>query len=349
MRTPSPSAQLADLPVAALATAAPADRLQDMLLALGTHRSREGAWVVAGPRAVQTALTTAGLSVAPPAGERPGSSAAQLVGRMARFSDPPAHQQRRDLVIRLLPSAAEASRIAGALAGDYLRRRTASFDIMPMARALPVTALARALGLSASHASRAATLTAALCDALSPSLLPQTGTGSAGDGAAAELAGLLAGLGEQDEEQIAALISILFQARDATAALIGTAVLAGGRPEPADPAPVAQRVDGVLRTQAPVQCTRRLATADVRVGDAIIPAGAQVWIFVATAEEGGGVPATFGGGPHGCPGAAQATAIARQLVTALDAEGWRPVPGQHVILEPRPNIRIPGRVMVARP
>ena len=110
-----------------------------------------------------------------------------------------------------------------------------------------------------------------------------------------------------------------------------------------------QGVEHALRTDAPVKCTRRIAIADAPVGDAAIPACAAVWIFLATAELGTGMPATFGAGSHGCPGAAHATAIASQIVTVLQNDGWRPVTGQRVEYEPRPNIRLPERVLVTRP
>jgi cytochrome P450 len=269
---------------------------------------------------------------------------------MARFSDGADHRRRRDLVMRLLPPAAEVARAAGSRANDYLCRRAAPFDIMPMARSLPAEVLARALGLPPGVADRAAVLTGAFSDALTPWLLPRKGTGPDADTAAHELATLVAGLGSQDEEHVAAVIGILLQARDATAALIGTAVLAGSGPgnEPGTRRKPGQRVDQALRREAPVQCTRRTAMVDAPVGDAVIPAGAPVWIFVATAERGAVVPATFGTGPHGCPGAAHATAIARQVVAVLDADCWHPVAGQRVDFEPRPNIRVPIRVMVAR-
>jgi len=44
--------------------------------------------------------------------------------------------------------------------------------------------------------------------------------------------------------------------------------------------------------------------------------------------------------------------IARQLaggfVSAVLAGGWMPIPDQPVTYEPRPNLRLPFRVMVAR-
>ena len=345
MRTSIHPGDLADCPVEELTISAPPARWHGPLQELGTH-CRDGSWVVAGPRDVEAALGSAALSVVPAAGN--GGPAAELIASMARFSDGAEHARRRDLLVSMLPPVPGVAAAAGARANDYLRRRSAAFDIMPMARQLPAEVLALSLGLSPAAADRAATLTGILCDAVTPALRPRKGTEGAGDPAAVALAGVVAdGLGTTDTDRITAAISLLFQARDATAALIGSTVLAGRGDDTAVPA--AQRIDDVLRHDAPVQCTRRTAIQDTSVGAARLPAGAPVWIFVATAERGGGRPATFGSGPHGCPGAAHATAIARQVAAVLLADGWRPVPGQRVELEPRPNLRVPARVLVARP
>lgn len=341
-------AQLAELPVEELATSTMPERWHGPLMALGTH-CRDGAWVVSGPESVAAALDSPALSViaaTPPDLRGRAGPATDLLARMARFCDGAVHQRRRDLVTRLMPTVAAVSRVAEVRANDYLRRHTHPFDIMPMARSMPAEVLGRALGLLADEADRAAALTGVLCDALAPSRQPREGARQAADAAAAALGTLVAGLGSQDQEQLAAIISILFQARDATAALIGAAMLPGASPGPGSGP--SQRVEHVLRRDGPVQCTRRTAMAEVPVGDELIPAGAPVWIFVATAEVGTDVPATFGAGPHGCPGAAQAAAIASQIVTALHGGGWRPVTGQHVEYEPRPNIRMPIHVLVAR-
>jgi cytochrome P450 len=374
MWTPVLPDQLAGLSAGELATSTAPDRWHGPLQALGTH-CRDGAWVVSGAHAVSAALASPALCV--PALTEADGPAADLLARMARFSDGPDHRRRRDLVTRMLPRVSDVARSAGARANDYLLRRAAAFDIMPMARMLPAEVLARALGLPPANAARAAILTGLLCDAVTPALQPRPAEAGAADAAAAELCALLAtlrrlgspgrpassvrlgrparpgrsgepGMLASQDERVAAAASILFQARDATAALIGTAILARSAAGQERRSP-SQRVEHILRHEAPVQCTRRTATSDVHIGSAIIPEGAAVWVFVATAERGAAMPATFGTGPHGCPGAAHATAIARQVVAVVDAEGWRPVPGQRTDFEPRPNIRIPGRVLVARP
>ncbi len=337
---------LAELPVDHIVTSAPPRRWHGRLQSLGTHR-RGGAWVVSGPRAVAAALASPALSVAP-AGGQPEGAAAGLVARMARFSDGEDHRRRRAVVSRLLPSVPRITTITADRVNDYLVRRLSAFDVMPMARQVPAEVLARGLGLPPADADRAAVLTSVLCDALTPALQPRELPAGAADAAADELAALFARcLDSADPELLAAAISILFQARDATAALIGTAVL-GGPGDPGDPRSPGRRVEQVLRHDAPVQCTRRTAAADAGLADVTVPAGSAVWIFLATAERGSGAPATFGSGPHGCPGAAHATAIARQVIAVIDAEGWRPVRPQRVDYEPRPNIRVPVRVLLTR-
>jgi cytochrome P450 len=335
--------QLADTPIEQIATSSPPDRWHGPLRAAGTH-CRDGAWVIAGPRDVSAALASPALTVVP--GPGPDGPAARLLASMARFSDGPDHRRRRELLTSLLPPVPRVARTAAVRINEYLRRRNATFDVMPVARLLSAEVLADALGLTQADAARAATLTGMLCDAVTPSLTTREGTVAAGDEAATQLTALMASRRGQDDERVTAAVSILFQARDATAALIGTTLLAGSRLG-AGVSP-AQQVEHVLRREAPVQCTRRTALTEVQVGDAVIPAGAPAWVFLATAERGSGIPATFGSGPHGCPGAAHASAIARQVVAVLAAEGWHPVAGQRIELEPRPNLRVPARVLVAR-
>ena len=103
------------------------------------------------------------------------------------------------------------------------------------------------------------------------------------------------------------------------------------------------------RSDPPVQCTRRVAARPVTIGGVTIPAGALVWVLLATADRGDPwPPATFGGGPHACPGRPAAISLARGVVGAVLDGGWRPVPGQAPGYEPRPNLRIPVSVLLER-
>jgi cytochrome P450 len=332
-------------PIAELATRPDPASWHKTLRSLGTH-ARDGQWIVSTPPDVAAALTASALRViAPSAGT---GQAAELIARMARFCDGEEHPRRRALTVRLLPPVAEVARQAADHAVRFLREQAAApvLDIMPLARTLPAEAIARAMGLTGPAAAKAADLTGRLCDSLSAgSRHAATGRTPDADTAASELCATLRALGLSTEDEVAAAAGILFQARDATAALIGGALLAPRSPESGQ---TAVRIQSVLRRQAPVQCTRRSASADTPIGGAVIPRGSDVWIFVAAAELGNGAPATFGSGPHGCPGATAATAIAGEVVTILDAGGWRPVAGQRIDYETRPNLRLPRRVLVSR-
>ncbi len=338
--------QLTGVPVAELATWMPPSRWHAALCSSGTHRQGEE-WIVAGQAEVPAALGAATMHVAPPPGA-PGP-AADLLAQMARFSNGADHRRRRETVVRLLPAVAGLATAVTASTSRYLQQRAADFDVMPMARSLPAGALAIAMGLTQREASQAASLTGRLSDGVTPTLAPRPGGRGDADEAAARLLCLLAaaklpGDGSTGDTAVAAA-SILFQAREATAGLIGLAVAAANESKAMTPR---DRVEQVLRHDAPTQNTRRTAAAATVIGDEVVPAGAPVWIFVATAERGAAVPATFGSGPHGCPAAAHAALIASQVVTLLEQAGWQPVAGQQIDFEPRPNVRIPRRLMVSR-
>jgi cytochrome P450 len=338
MTTTTLADELRRVPVAELATRPDPAGWHAALRMLGTH-AHEDQWIVSTPPDVAAALTAAGLHVIPPpAGAGP---AGDLVASMARFCDGEAHQRRRALTVMLLPPAADIAGRAGDCVARYLRARAAAevVDVMPLARAIPAQALGLAMGLGGLEAAGAADLTGRLCDALSSARTCDA------DEAAIQLCATLRRLRLSGTDEVAAAASILFQARDATAALIGAAVLA---PVRAESGQTAVRIDSVLRRQAPVQCTRRAAVADTTIGAEVIPRGSEVWIFHAAAELGNGRPATFGSGPHGCPAADEAAAIARAVVTVLDEGGWRPVIGQRVDFERRSNLRLPSRVLVTR-
>jgi cytochrome P450 len=306
------------------------------------HESAAG-WVIARPADVVAALASAALTVG--VAHEASGAARLLQARMARFSEGAVHGHRRALVQTLLPDPASVewgawSRTSAAL-GDWRGRH----DAMELARRVPVAVLADAAGVAPEAIDAVAQLTGELCAALVPA-----GSGPGTDGAAsgdAAATALLAALrGRDDEERAVAAASILFQARDATAGLIGLALSAAAHPPRATAADLVERA---LRTDPPVQWTSRTAAAAVTIGGVSIRAGARVWILLAMADRGEPwPPATFGGGRHGCPGRLIATALARGVVAAILDGGWRPVPGQAPRYEPRPNLRIPVSVLMER-
>lgn len=274
---------------------------------------------------------------------------------MARFTDPPQHDRRRAVLERLLPDVVGLAGAASQQTSAAIGARTGVIDAMPLAKVVPVSVLAGALGVPDAHLPQVAALTGALCDALAPSLdaLPAT---SRGDDAADVLIDLLTATSAWDHEQVIAAAGLLFQARDATAALIGGALLTDRAAHPSEcddgpfPYDPAAAVERALRHAAPVQCTRRTTSTDALLAGVPVPAGEPVWVVLAAAEDGGPEqPMTFGAGVHACPGAAHAVALARGVLTGLDRAGYRTVPEQDVQHEPRPNLRTPVAVLVRRP
>lgn len=313
------------------------------LRARGVHR-RGAAWVVARPDDVAAALSSPSLGVAP--ADPPTTDTGRLQARMARFSDGADHARRRALLEAMLPGTDGLEQAAAQRSGALLDCDTAVLDLMPVARTVPVAVLTAALGVPPSSVERVVTLTGQLCDALAPRLATAAAP-TRPDPDHQALTALLAPLGPWDEEQVAAAVGILFQARDATAALVGTAALYGDREPNLD---VDGQLDLALRQNAPVQCTRRRALTEVTLGGSTIPRGADVWVVLAAAERGGTTPpATFGAGPHACPGSSLARTLARGVLRAVRDRGLRPVPGQPVEYEQRPNLRLPARFLVARP
>lgn len=168
-----------------------------------------------------------------------------LLAQMARFVDGPEHTARRTAVLAALPTAQglehAARRCTVAELGGADR-----VDVVPIARTVPVRVLGEALGVGDLSDS-----IGALCDR--------------GE-VTAELPDI-------------AVTSLLFQSRDATAALIVNAL--------ADAVAVEQ-ADSVVLTR--------------RAGD--------VWVLL------DGIP--FGAGAHACPGREHALAVARGVVSAFN-------------------------------
>jgi cytochrome P450 len=162
------------------------------------------------------------------------------------------------------------------------------------------------------------------------------------------LAALLGRPGETGEdggpdERVAARIGLLIQAYDATAGLIGNAVAAAARApgrrapghEPAtEPveALVEALVERTLRADPPVLVTRR-----------ITPDGATVALDLTSGDLVGQLE--FGWGPHACPGADHARALAEGVIEPLLARcRWT---GAQIRYPPPPALRVPERLEVA--
>lgn len=219
----------------------------------------------------------------------------------SRFANGETHRRRRALAAaklsRLDPDrlAAEAVRLTAAALADA----GGELDAMPLARRVPMRVLCEALAGGPVDA-------ALVEDAVSVAAAYPPGNAS-GPAEDAALAHLVAVFG--DGEEGAASIALLAQACDATAALIGNALLGE---------------DGV-----PVRLTRR-----------VCPAGEPVVLDLEASR----LP--YGAGPRACPGEAHAVAIAAAVVEAVlaAAEVVEDAPAY----ERSPNLRVPARVRVSR-
>ena len=164
------------------------------------------------------------------------------LARMARFTDGAEHASRRAEVLAALPPVAGLEQLAFDQTAALAMARV---DVVPIARRVPVAVLGGVLGCGDLSAE-----IGVLCD----------------DGVVSH------GLPDL------AVTSLLFQCRDATAALIVNAL--------ADAVPV-ERAESVVLTR--------------REKD--------VWVLLADAP--------FGGGTHACPGREHALALARGVVRAF--------------------------------
>jgi cytochrome P450 len=111
------------------------------------------------------------------------------------------------------------------------------------------------------------------------------------------------------------VLGLLSQTYEATAGLIGNTVVARLR---GDTGPAVELVDAVMRTDPPVQNTRRFTAAPVNIAGVRIGANETILLVLAAAGE------PFGHGRHACPGQALARAIAVQALTVLQERGALP-------------------------
>ena len=222
--------------------------------------------------------------VVPPAvgyGWEPGGIG-WLRANVARFSSGQAHERRRAL------AEAELTRV------DVKSARAAAFALATTESdvdAIPVTVLAEALGVPGAQADSVAAVAAVYL------------TGASGGPQVQDaLDALVRACGGIPDERTAAVIGLLVQTYAATAALI-TAARATGAPN-GDSA-VAQ----ALRDTPPVRSTRRMAVADTHLDGHRITAGSVIPVDLTKTP--------FGAGPHACPGADLAVAIAAGITDAL--------------------------------
>jgi cytochrome P450 len=247
---------------------------------------------------------------------------AWLRSSVSRFSEGPAHARRRALAERDLAGMDPGrlrQRAAAATAEQLALLGTGPFDLMPLARRIPVSVLVTELPMTG--AADLASVAEAVVTA-SPGYLNPDQAGQEADAAVAVLASALRAT---EAEVTANRIALLMQACEATAGLIGNAVArALGATELGTPD---ELLSQTLDQDPPVLRTRRLD-----------PDGDVVAVDITT------VP--FGAGRRPCPGSDQATALAAGVLDAVIpacelAEADVPYPEAG-------NLRVPVRLLLTR-
>ncbi|HET9896100.1 MAG TPA: hypothetical protein VFQ44_14325 [Streptosporangiaceae bacterium] len=261
--------------------------------------------------------------VVPPATQAPGTDSGTLAwlrAHVARFCDGAVHDRRRALVERELAGldpatlrAAASARTRAAIAST----NNEPFDAMTLARRIPVAVLATELGVpdDAIHQATDAVLAAA-------SGYPNPDqAGPDADASVAYLARLIGPAGA--DEAVANRIGLLMQTCDATAGLIGNALITAFAK--ADTDTTDEVVEQTLNDDPPVLRTRRQG-----------PGGEIVTLDISGC--------TFGTGRRPCPGANQATALAAGMLDAILPACE--LADQQFSYLPSPNLRIPAELML---
>jgi cytochrome P450/heme-degrading monooxygenase HmoA len=369
---PTPSADPAD-PVAAATHSDPYGYYSRLVAERPFYYDEAlGMWVASGAAEVAAVLDHAACRVRLPAEPVPatllGSPAGGVFRHLARMNDGEPHRRLRPVVSATLqiPTIEQVTGEAERWA-EYLWRglgpASDPAEITAVAFALPAHVLGSMLGLAdaalpgtafdigelvrcmapgaaGDQAASGGLAAARLRAAFSTASDRQGGEGMLG----AMVRGMeRAGLGR--DVAIANAIGFLVQAHDATAGLIGNALVAlARRPEHcasavAEPALLARVVDEVLRHDPPVQNTRRFIAEPASLAGHELQPGDAVLVLLAAANRDPAVnpdPDTFdvdrrdaqvfsfGMGAHACPGSASAAAIARAAVARLLANGVDP-------------------------
>jgi cytochrome P450 len=329
---------------------------------MGRH-PRLGCLVAARTADVMEVLASDLLRVRPPAEPVPraiaGSAAGDVFGRLVRMTDGPRQADGKRAVSEALASvdpravrSGAQARAAGLAASLDLVRRP--WRAMEVAWQVPVRTMADLLGLAPDDGEAAAGRTRALVGGFAPGATTEDAIASAS--AAAFLRGALgrAGLhgalaraaqtGGLDAAFVAAnAVGFLSQALEATAGLVGNALVALAREPDLRALPPETLVRAVMRHDPPVQNTRRFAAAAGTVAGARFAEGDAILVVLAVA---GG----FGHGRHACPGDALAEALAAGCVEALMEAGLDPAAlRDRVGYRPSPNVRIPAFTEGGRP
>ncbi len=263
--------------------------------------------------------------VVPPAPVVPATETGTLAwlrAHVARFCEGTAHDQRRELAERDLAQLDPAH--LRAAAADLADREVAELtsktelDAMALAKRIPVAVLAAELGLAQE------TVTGAV-EAILASASGYPNPDAAGPKADDGVRFLADAFGPGDAELIANRIGLLEQACDATAGLIGNALIAAFAEESGTSTD--QVIATTLTQDPPVRRTRR-----------VTPDGDTITLDITSC--------TFGAGRRPCPGADQAIALAAGVLDAILPSCE--LADQQLSYLPSANLRIPAELRITK-
>ena len=210
---------------------------------------------------------------------------------MARFSDGREHAARRASVEAAIASVDVHAVATAARVRTQRDLARGELDVLAIAARVPVASLAEALGVGQPDE-----IDELVADV--DSIVSVIGRGHPADADSDAATTRVLDRFADRQEGAVAWASVLYQAMDATAALISTRVLAAATRAPAVPA---------------VPRTRRRAAVAVEIGERRFDTGTELSVELGAAD----LP--FGAGPHACPGRDLAVAIADAVVAEIDA------------------------------
>lgn len=343
-------------------------------------------------RAARAVLAEASAVVRPPAEPVPaavaGSAAGEVFGRLIRMTETPERDAMRRAMVEVLTATSPADFRDSA----YRRTRQAievagSCDPMALAFSIPVETMADQLGYAAEDCASVRHLISRFVGCISPLSGPDAIAASivAASALLEDTAELLAGPGmglarrieialrrdnAVDDRLLAAnLIGMMSQTFDATAALVGQALVALARhrgpwdDRADDPALLDRVLRETLRHDAPIQSTRRFMAADAEMDDGtLLRRGQPVLVLLASANRDEASYAdpdrfdidrqnlssfSFSFGRHRCPGEEFARAMAAGVITAMRACGLEP--SAHIAPAPAYSVSFNARLPILAP
>ncbi|MGZ5787584.1 MAG: cytochrome P450 [Ramlibacter sp.] len=320
-----------------------------------------GLWVATGHAVIDEALRHSALRVRPRDEPVPralaGTPVGEVFAQLVRMTDGEFHAQHKPQVERAARRFSMDDVAAAAV--QATKALLEELEANALLSAVPVRAIAMLLGVPEPSLDETTQQVIDFVKALGANPSAEV-LAAANEAAVALMAqGEAAGL---DRAAAVNRIALMQQSLDATAGLIGNAVLLLRKHEELIPAagqPAAWRalVAEVARWDPPVHNTRRFAADDLTLAGERIMQGRGVLLVLASANRDPALNAdpdrfdvarsnlrslTFGAGAHACPGEAIAIEIAASALRTLSArDSLQGAFGRHTGYRPLPNARVP--------